>query len=218
MTQPASFIVEIKRTTYAEKIEAAKDGPALVLEYRFLEGMTQIASVAELIDCYRHVLGGTSVRSEIVDCMLPLWLHGQMRGDPRLEEAAFGPLATEGISFSWPWFSEWLERFRKEKLLPVRWEPLADQIKDRRLGFRHERIPLLAHTLARLVYNRMRAEQQVGYADVRRAGSGRFQVSSECEASRTIAEERLPLLVPGDWRTYPPYFPGDTSSIHWVRD
>jgi len=176
--------------------------------------------IQEVVETYMHVLGMTSVKETYLNGMLPLWLYGYQKGDPRMQEAALGPLRTEGVSFIWPWFSEWRESFREAKLLPLSWLPFSDHVWDLRLGLRQERVAILSDVIWRTAWNRRLANQHAAFDDAsrpRRSMAYTYDLRSDCEASQMVAARRLAGLVPGDWRTYPPYFPGDHSTVERVR-
>lgn len=187
-----------------------------VLEFSFSADQSDLLPMTEAADTYLHVLGLTTIKPDLVKGMLPLWLHGYQNGDPRIQQAALGPLRSPDISFVWPWFTEWLDHFRAQKLLPRAWELFADQVKDRRLGLREERVPLLSDVLIRTMWNRREANQHAASVDTKINGHSRgyaYDLVADCEASESILKECLDQLVPGDWRTYPPYFPGDRTSV-----
>lgn len=194
----------------------AQQGASFVLEFSFPSDRSTLFPITDVAETYLHVLGLTTIKPDIVKGMLPLWLHGHQKGDPRLAEAALGPLRSPGISFAWPWFIEWLEHFREARLLPRAWEPFADRVKDRRLGFRDERVPLLADVLSRTIWNRREASLHLESSGTRLDGWQRtytYELVVDCEASESLLPDRLARLVPGDWLTYPPYFPGDRTSV-----
>lgn len=192
------------------------DTPKLALEFAFPAELSSSLPTTDVVDCYLFVLSGTTVKDDISKAMLPLFLHGQTTGNTRLTTAAFGPLLSEGMSFSWPWFDEWLEHFRSEHLLPERWEAFADKVKDRRGRITVERIPLLADTIGWMCHNRRLANQHASYLQAELNGHRKvfsYALKSECAASQSLHARRLERLVPGDWRTYPPFFPGDRTMI-----
>lgn len=186
---------------------------SLAFDFRIDSDVT--LPLPEVAEIYFEVLATTTIKDHYIRGMLPLWLYGYQKGDAVMQEAAFGPLCTDGVSFVWPWFLEWLDHFRSEQLLPRSWESFADHVKDRRHGLRKERIPLLADTLWRTVWNRRAAKQHAsccgGSDDLRRVYE--YVLVAGCEASESILPDKLLRLVPGDWRTYPPYFPGDRTSV-----
>jgi hypothetical protein len=185
---------------------------SFVLEFSFASERSSTLPITAVVETYMHVMGLTSIKPDLVKGMLPLWLHGFQTGDFRLQTAALGPLRSPDISFVWPFFTDWLEHFRAAKLLPRAWEGFADQVKDRRLGFRDERVPLLADVLMRTVYSRREASQHAATSDSSlRIYS--YDLIPDCEASESIVKEQLARLVPGDWRTYPPFFPGDRTQV-----
>jgi hypothetical protein len=191
-------------------------GSIFVLEFSFPVDLSATITVPDMVEIYQEVLAGTSIKDTYVRGMLPLWLYGHLKGDTRMEDAAFGPLRTEGVSFHRPWFSEWLEHFREARLLPAAWEPFADQVKDRRLGFRNEQVPLLAQTIRARIHNLRLARQHSALAEPPNRSRGRtysYRLSSDCQAAQSLAVDRLARLVPGDVRTYPPYFPGDRTHV-----
>ena len=189
-------------------------GASFTLEYAFDVDLSERLPLNQVVQIYFDFMAMTSIKDHIIRGMLPLWLYGYQKGDRRLQEAAFGPLRTEGVSFVWPWFLEWRETFRELKLLPKSWEYFADQLRDHRLALRDERVPLLADTLAWTIHNRREA---LIHADAPTYGPRKsaylYSINSDCEASLSLAAQRLASLIPGDWRTYPPYFPGDRSQV-----
>lgn len=189
---------------------------SFTLEYAFEIDRTETLSLNEVVGVYFDFLATTSIKADVARGMLPLWLEGYRRGDFRLQEAAFGPLRTEGISFVWPWFIECLDHFRDAHLLPLAWHSFSDQVKDRRLGFRQERVPLLADTLFWTIQNYRLARQHAASSSAlprTRQRTYVYGLESECEASQSLASDRLSRLIPGDWQTYPPFFPGDRTRV-----
>lgn len=167
-----------------------------------------------VVEIYFEFLGTTTIKDHYIRGMLPLWLYGYEKGDPRLQEAAFGPLLTPGLSFVWPWYLEWREHFREQHLLPRAWEPFADEFKDRRSKVGNEVVPLLCQTLWQKIWNRRCAKQHAespGYGPKKTPYS--YRLEADCEASCSLHKDRLVRLVPGDTRTYPPFYPGDRTRV-----
>lgn len=162
----------------------------------------------EAREAFDHVMAGTTVKPFVAEAMFPLWLVGFRRGEPKYQRAAFYPLMDPEISFQWPWFVEWRGVFAKGEM-PDSWTFMAMRIKDQRLALREDMVQLLSLTISATIGNRHDAA-----AHARSPGGSRpFRALSSCPLSEQIATGRLSALVPGDWRTYPPYFPGDASSI-----
>jgi hypothetical protein len=211
-----TFDISIQVNSFADRVAAAEAGARCVIEFSFLADLSLPLPVIEAVNCFQQVLGGTTVKPEIAQCMLPLWLHGVMKGDARFETAAFGPLLSPDISFVWDWFTRYRKEFRLLHLLPLSWHAFADEMKDLRLGLRELRVLLLAETINRTMWNRREAAQHAASDDVNTFGGTRratYTLESDCEASAHVNRIKLPELIPGDWRTYPPYYPGDHTVV-----
>lgn len=206
---PVSIRIIVTSNEEQEAAYAAE--PQRSLTFSFPERLT-IFDFELAVSAYREVFAKTSVKPMIVEGMLPLWLSGHMRSDHRVEVAALGALLTDGISFQWPEFTEWRSRFILDKVTPSSWNVSWETMKNRRLGLRQERIGVLARTINSLLRNRWEAAQQ---AQCGREGD--YEIVSDCPASRLVAAERLSSLVVGDAATYPPYFPGDLSTVRRTR-
>lgn len=157
---------------------------------------------------FRHAFAETSVKAFVVEAMLPLWQVGSQRGEPKYQISALYPLLNPDVSFNWPWFDKWRTRFAAGEM-PDTWIYLASRIKDKRLGLREDKVNMMANVIGSLLLNRRSAWQHVNTPGLRPV----YTVHSQCAVSAAIAKEFSDTLQPGNWRTYPPYFPGDTS---WV--
>lgn len=202
--------ISITASSKDEREAAYTAEPQRYLYFGFPESLT-IFHFEQAVSAYREVLAQTSVKPMIVEAMLPLWLSGHMRGDFRLETAAFGPLLTDGISFQWPIFAEWRDRFVQAEVLPEGWNITWETMKDRRLGLRQQRIGIMAQTISALLRNRREARR-----DAQMHNHGLYEITADCPASKLIAAERASSLVIGDATTYPPFFPGDRSSVRHI--
>lgn len=168
-------------------------------------GFTETDAISAYVDTF----SATTVDSQLVEGMLPIWLRGYRSGDLKFERAALYPLLDPEIPFKWSAFSEWRSIFAKEGELPERWQFLQERIKDRRLALREDMVLILGITISTAIYNRRTAAQH-------REGDLRvrvYDIFSNCPVGLRIGRSKLSALIPGDWRTYPPYFPGDQSSV-----
>lgn len=191
-----------------------------VLEFSFPADIKVPLPVQEIAATYLQVLGETTVKPDIVKGMLPLWLHGHLNGDPRLTEAALAPLRSPDIAFSWPWFDEWRDRFRRAGILPRVWDDFSAMVDDGRRGLRDQRVGLLNQTIAARIYNRHRAGQHLALLSGLSPAAAQlrhFTLRTDCEASEVVSREKLASVDPRDWLTYPPYFPGDSTDVSLLR-
>lgn len=164
---------------------------------------------SEAVACFFHVFEQTTVALDVVETLLPLWLKGYREGDPRFERAALYPLMEPDIPFKWPVFNAWRATFAKTGELPDRWTYLASRIKDRRLSLREDMTLILQITIASSICNRRLAAQHAQLSSPAQT----FELSTFCPVEAQIGRDKLLTHIPGDWRTYPPYFPGDQSTI-----
>ncbi len=209
-----TFTTRLIAKSFKEIMAEAENGPRSCLVFEYLDDLAPLLSLDAAIECFRHVLSQTTLKPQIIDGVLPLWLHGWSMRDGRMEAAALAPLSSEGISWRWPALDETCSRFRKYDDLPETWRHfIAPEEQTRwKSSIRRARTMILARTIRATIMNRYTATQHS--PDMSsffwRNGVG---FHSPGAADLMIAEEHRGQLVICDWRTYPPYFPGDETSV-----
>jgi hypothetical protein len=122
-------------------------------------------------------------------------------GDPRAQLAVIRPLWDAG-PVSWPWYDQWERTFNDYGTYPYVWRSFADK-PDRILR-------LFDHTLFFFIYRRLHANQIFALGGTRPYLRPRFHC---CQVERDIGQGQLLLMTFENPASWPPFFPGDRTSI-----
>lgn len=164
---------------------------------------------------YQEVIRGVKFGWNDGDALLKSYTTAHRSGDPRKEiQAIAGKL--KGKPWSWPDLERAATEFQPLGVWPVVWTELEisaplhwDHVPDK------ARFELLNQTLASAIY---RVRDMAGWLTVIKDGVGslRLRVSDDrCEASKVMQARYGDRIAAGDYRTLPPYFPGDTCQLRW---
>ena len=178
------------------------------------EPLYRVADAELAVECYHHVMAQTTIRDDLRIAILPLWLmvffdqHQSIR-------MAMSPL--EYVAWSWPAFDEARRWFKAHGTWPRDWEGLTDDMSDLRRAVRREQATLLDRNIRQTIFSRMRQAQFFEAFGQPSSMDGWYDRSpaarAACAASQALVDERSKGLRSDDWKTWPPYFPGDTSSV-----
>lgn len=154
---------------------------------------------------FTSVMAEIAARPGLKEGIYPLWAEAYARGDPRAAKASLGALTS--ARWSWPVFDEWRQEFERRGRWPYMWDSIGRrELRARRVAARAE---LLQHFLFRCACTCRDGTRMAPY--YRRYGWRLIGVG--CEVEGQIAEERTALVDLDDWRTWPPFFPGDRTSM-----
>lgn len=181
------------------------------LRFAFDHAELPFCTYAEVIETYASILAPTSIKPVFQEGMLPLFLSGLTSGTAKVCEAAFAPLKTQGISFTWPLFDKWRRIFHEHGIWPNRWHGFVDKAKDRRLSLREEKAWLLPIHIQSAIYHRHRAAQLANMTGYMRARN--LKVQHPEPDLEPLIRKQTAKIDPTDWQTFPPFFPGDTSYV-----
>jgi hypothetical protein len=166
---------------------------------------------AHIAESYTFVMDSTDVPMDLREALLPIWIYAHQSGNPKIEPPALAILG----EFKWTWkpFEDWLETFKKAGRWPYMWEKfdIPDLVKrDSQWKLRQARVRLLAHTLSMSAY-----KCRDGHKDHSLHRSRGWHIPSiKCPVEDEVAAALLNSIDLDDWRTWPPFFPGDRSSLH----
>ncbi len=216
MSDGPKFTIQLIHKSWKEIKAAAELGSRTCLVYEYLDDLASRLTIDQAVECYRHVFSQTTMKPEVSEGMLPLWLHGWVNRDQRLEKAALMPAGGD-VSWGWSAVHTFRDRFINLGSWPKVWEMYLDldNLRDRRRGLKSEMVELLRRTIAETIHNRANAAQDNPDPTSFSWRHG-YEFHCDGDVERTVAEEHRSTLVLGDWRTYPPYFPGDTTRIRPV--
>lgn len=206
-----TFTVTMQYRSSKEILEAAEAGTRSRLTFDFLDDLSPIAPIEVVVDAYRSVFAATTVKKEIVEGMLPLWLHGHISGQARIARAALAPLRDRDVSWGWPLFDHSRARFRQMNLWPESWEYFKDEALDRRRSLRDPMVDLLDRWLWQRIAARKRAADFDSDSLFNRWGW--FLSSAPFENNQRLVDGMEATVVLGEADTYPPFFPGDASEL-----
>lgn len=205
-----TFTTKITYNSTEDILSAARKGPRTHLSFEFLDGLAHGLSVETIIDTYHVVLAELSIEPVVREAMLPLWLHGYLLGDPKYTDAALMPLSAGRISWRWPLFQHWLKKARDEGLWPEGWNHFREEGRDRRRSLRVQQVELLPVWLMSKIANRRDAARKVPNDIFDRWG---WHLSTFGDDNEKLTEGCASGVSLDDWRTYPPFFPGDHTRI-----
>lgn len=195
-----------------DHVSQAGSGPRAVLSFEFFAVSVPSLTVADALACYDDIFAQTTVKQDIADAMKPLWIHGYLSADPRISNAALAPLRQTDITFKWPLFEQWRNKFIEAKRFPETWSHFQERAYDRRLGLRDEMVAILCSHIDSAIYNRYRASQLRAMSTSRRC-----RVDTDDLAAKPFLLDLFARLDVFDQTTVPPYFPGDRSSMYVDR-
>jgi hypothetical protein len=162
-------------------------------------------------DAWNFVLASTTIPEDLREALLPAYVYAHRSGNPKLEAPALAILGA--YRWEWPSFEEWLERFRETGEWPYIWNQndIPALVKrDSQWKLRQARVEVLAHTLAMTAYN---ARDCTGKSALMlRHGWSLVDIRDPVEMR--IAQQIKRRIDVSDWRTWPPFFPGDRTSLH----
>jgi hypothetical protein len=163
-----------------------------------------------IVESFNFVLESTNIPLELREAILPAWIFAHQSGNPRFSTPALAILG----EFHWDWgsFDVWLDRFQRRNRWPYMWnrEELPLLVKrGSAWKLRQARVGILAHTLSMSASGCRDGVQRAPYLKERG-----WRVSSiKCPVEDEIAAEMKSTISIDDWRTWPPFFPGDRNRI-----
>lgn len=160
-----------------------------------------------LMDAFNHVMDQTTVPGNWRIGLLMLWIQSQLVDHGAQDFAALSPL-TE-IEWDWPAFNKVREIFRRDDAWPSPWHHYKAAAKDLRRPMKVERVKLL------MVNLRMTLAAREGCQGDRLDRILRHGCTVRCESAVALpyVTAASDVLDPSNWKTWPPYFPGDTSTV-----
>ena len=162
------------------------------------------------LNAAEHVLASITVPAETLQTVRKHWIRAFRSGSPRIIRLALTPLAN--TNWDWPEFDRWQTRFKEIQEWPYMWSrcnvPEAIEAGDAN-WLRQAKIDVLDHTLMTKAYSRVRFERMANFFSER----GWRIADGGCKVERQIAELCKPDVSMNDWQTWPPFFPGDRSSV-----
>lgn len=204
-----TFTTEFTYRPWKEFVRTAEAGSHSFINFAFPDGLAEIP-IEQVIEVYNWVFEGATLDTAIRDAMLPLWLHGYLYQKHDRSTAALAPLCSPGIRFRWPRFENWVDRAIALNVWPERWREIKKPSKKGRAVFDHAVLPLLDQFIAFKIFNRRDAEKLSPDSLFHRRG---WDLHSMSDQDAALVAGMEATVVLGDWRTYPPFFPGDLTTI-----
>lgn len=160
-----------------------------------------------LCEAFQHVIDQTTIPDNWRIGLLLLWLRSQLQDRGTNDFIALMSL-TE-LDWDWPAFDQTRRTFNENDMWPSPWHHYRKVAADVRRPMRTERVKLLVTTLRTAVASRE------AYESDRLARMKQFGWSVYCQSD--VAHGYVMTLSQkmdiDDWRTWPPFFPGDVSSV-----
>lgn len=205
----SGFKLSLQVRPWREIVDEAEAGPQTAVNFTFSDGLAQIP-IEDIIDVYNWVIIPTGLNPAVRMAVLPLWLHGYLYQRRDLAVAAFAPLAMPGVRFEWPLLDEWRDRADSLGVAPHAWPDCGENGRNKRLFPGVEMFRLLDLHIQRKITNRRDAASYYRGCLLDRRG---WHLAAHDEGSATLLRDREILVDLSDWRTYPPFFPGDSTEI-----
>jgi hypothetical protein len=161
---------------------------------------------------FRSVVGRTSIPRDVAERLEPIFMAAHRSGSSR-EEARCTEEHLAPVTWRWPWFEEWVERFRTLSIEPYLWRSIRDEIDHRDQGDADIRPRLLGFTISMRAYRIRDIVVTLRIPDRRWP---RLSVVGGCPAEDLTAREVWPAIARGDLALLPPVFPGDRTSLQWL--
>lgn len=155
-----------------------------------------------IVEAWRHVMADTTISASNQEALLPKFITGHRSGDPRRELNALLPLRE--AEWQWPVFEKWDAEFNRLGQAPYMWEHIFSEFGDKELKFR-----LLCHTLTKSVFACRDGSKTANW---HKRNGWRF-FSTGCPIEKAVADQMKDQVDLDDWRTWPPFFPGDRNSL-----
>jgi hypothetical protein len=200
--------VTITYKSRSEVLTEAEKGGRTCIVFEFLDDLSPILPLPLASEVFHHVMSQTTLDVTIRDWILPMWLTSEIDRTDKLRNAAFSPLLSEGVRWEWPQFDDARRKFKQEGIWPHQWKAYeADRRTDRTLA-----VIFLRRTIQMSLINRRDA---LGHAHEHSAWSFRrgWRFSTNDPDGPELVDCYRDTVRLGDWTTYPPYFPGDVTTI-----
>jgi hypothetical protein len=183
--------------------------------------MTEISPFAlqhpEIATAYAHVMGSTTIPLDVQEILFPVWKYAVQSGIPRLEQCSLFML-TE-MQWEWETFDVWHTHFKATAQWPYVWRqedsnfPHIERYNATR-QHRRARLRLLVHTLFHVATNirlcSKTSENWMFHSESATSSAG-------CPVEEAIALQYADSMILNDWRTWPPFFPGDRTNVRMMR-
>lgn len=178
--------------------------------------VSPLATPADFINAsFEHVMRDVAgLPTRRLAALRQTYLVAHQAGDPRQELKAFRE-ARGSTLLAWRSFSTWHEVFRQSNQFPYMWRRagIGGDGKPPAADLQETMVELMAHTVTMTAYRCRdfhRMGQHLAEKGWRLAGAGD-------QIEDTIAAARLATVRLDDWRTWPPFFPGDRTSLKTAR-
>lgn len=159
----------------------------------------------EIYAAFMLVMAETSIAQPMQQSLLEAFIPAHQSGDPRQEVRALKPL----LDAEWDWqnYDEWETAFRQSGIWPYMWKREGYPDPDNR---DKARLAIFGHYLTRKILVSGKCDpSKLWY--FRQYG---WRIPSiNCEVEDRIAAELKATVDLEVWETWPPFFPGDRSSI-----
>jgi DNA-binding cell septation regulator SpoVG len=143
--------------------------------------------------------------------LLSGFIAAHQSGDPRAERHVVLDVLS-GQTWSWDQFDRWLARFSAEDRWPRMWADVREAGRDQNQDLMNTaRCGLLHHTLVLKSY-RARDGMKPAYVAMMKKRGWDYSFA-DCPVEQEIALAMRHGVTLDDWRTYPPFFPGDRTMI-----
>jgi hypothetical protein len=164
-------------------------------------------------EAFEQVLQPCNLESGLHKVLLVSYVYANQSGIPKLEPLSLMLLSE--ITWNWPWFNEWYSAFKEVGAWPSMWKQEASNFPhiERHNASRQLRIAkvyILAHTIS-MVTCRVRDFNKWKLNSV----SKELNLLSlpECRVECEVAADYSSTIKASDWTTWPPFFPGDRTSV-----
>ena len=167
---------------------------------------------------FKHIFGDCVIDPDLTRALLPVYVHAHQSGRAALEPLALAVLT--GEKWEWPWFESWHKAFSEESMWPYMWRHEGSDfphiVRNSATGqLRQARVHILCHTLSNVITNihNFVLEQEFPGERLLRLSPP----TGDCEVEPLVAANYAPDMKNEDWRTWPPFFPGDRSHAKLIR-
>lgn len=167
------------------------------------------ADIPLALNAWRKVTNQITGADEVLQAFEKEWLTVVVTGQTsrKLDRCLFDAL--EPMDWSWPWFEEWLVRFREWGAFPLMWDGI-DRAEDL-TEIEAVCAQLISHTSGALLY---RDRQLRNYAKMSPQSRERWVLVDVGDPiEMRIAAPHRRAIEAGEFSQLPPFFPGDRTTF-----
>lgn len=160
-----------------------------------------------LCDAFRLIMSQTTVSSEIINELEENWVRDQVLERGKNVHKILSPLKDH--QWDWEEFDAIRRVFREQNMWPTPWHQYRKAGEDPSNPMTAQRVKILATSLRTAAASRESARGDK-YDRILENG---WHIRCDSKVARPFVDHMTQTLRIIDWRTWPPFYPGDVSNI-----